>query len=285
MRTEKEMFDLILNFARNDRRVRAVGMEGSRTNVNVPRDVFQDYDISYLVTDMASFVKDHSWVDVFGERIIMQMPEAMSLIPPSLGNWFSYLMLFADGNRIDLKLVPVEEAQLYAGSDKLLKILMDKDGLFPALPPPSDEDYRVKRPSQQLFDDCCNEFWWITTYVAKGLWRREILYANHHFEAIVRPCLLLMLEWNAGIKTDFVVSVGKNHKYLEKYTAPGEWELLLSTFRMSDYDECWESLFAAASLFRKTAKEVAEKLGFEYNEDEDWRVGLYLKNVWRMGNI
>ena len=55
MRTEKEMMDLILTFAKNDPRIRVVGMEGSRTNVNVPKDEFQDYDITYLVTDMESF--------------------------------------------------------------------------------------------------------------------------------------------------------------------------------------------------------------------------------------
>lgn len=57
MRTQQEMMNLILSFARNDERVRAVGMEGSRTNVNVPKDDFQDYDITYIVTDMASFKK------------------------------------------------------------------------------------------------------------------------------------------------------------------------------------------------------------------------------------
>jgi len=52
MRSEREMCDLLLNFANNDERVRAVGMEGSRTNANVPKDEYQDYDISFIVTDM-----------------------------------------------------------------------------------------------------------------------------------------------------------------------------------------------------------------------------------------
>ena len=57
MRSEKEMFDLFLSFARNDERIRVVGMEGSRTNINIPKDDYQDYDISYIVTDMDSFIK------------------------------------------------------------------------------------------------------------------------------------------------------------------------------------------------------------------------------------
>lgn len=41
MRTEKEMYDLIINTAKEDERIRAVYMNGSRTNVNAPKDIFQ----------------------------------------------------------------------------------------------------------------------------------------------------------------------------------------------------------------------------------------------------
>ena len=63
MRTEQEMYSLILDFAQSDQRIRLVGMEGSRTNIHIPRDSFQDYDISFLVTDMDSFRRDDGWLD------------------------------------------------------------------------------------------------------------------------------------------------------------------------------------------------------------------------------
>src|SRR5690554_8055131 len=50
MRTEKEMMELILSTAQEDERIRLVTLEGSRANVNVPKDEFQDYDITYFVT-------------------------------------------------------------------------------------------------------------------------------------------------------------------------------------------------------------------------------------------
>jgi aminoglycoside 6-adenylyltransferase len=279
MRTEQEIFDLVLGFAKNDERVRAVGMEGSRMNKNVPRDIFQDYDMSYIVTDMDSFISDKHWIDVFGERIILQTPEAMSLFPPELGNWFSYLMLFADGTRIDLLLIPIAESELYYKSDKLVKILLDKDGIFPALPEPSDEDYHVKRPSAEFFADCCNEFWWVSTYVAKGLWRKEILYANYHLDTILRPSLLRMMEWKVGIETDFSLSVGKNSKYLSKYVSPEEWKLLLQTYNNSSYHECWDSLYVMIELFKSTSLFVARSLEYNYNLEEEWKASVYLDRV------
>ncbi len=56
MRTENEMYNLILEIAKNDDRIKAVYMNGSRTNENVPKDIFQDYDIVYVAEDTKSFI-------------------------------------------------------------------------------------------------------------------------------------------------------------------------------------------------------------------------------------
>jgi aminoglycoside 6-adenylyltransferase len=58
VRTEQEMMDLILNFANRDDRIRIAAMEGSRINANIPKDDFQDYDITFIVTDMDSFIEN-----------------------------------------------------------------------------------------------------------------------------------------------------------------------------------------------------------------------------------
>ena len=273
MRTEQEMMDLILTFAEKDERIKVVGMEGSRANVNVPKDEFQDYDVTYVVTDMESFKKDDEWLKYFGKRIFMQKPEAMSLFPPELGNWFSYLMLFEDGTRIDLKLVPISELDLYLSWDKLLTVLLDKDKKIKNYPAPTDKDYHVKKPTMQDYDDCCNEFWWVSTYVVKGLCRKEILYAIDHLNQIVRHELLRMISWKVGIETGFSLSVGKNFKYINKYIDEDLWNRLLSTYRMDSYENVWEALLICHELFREVSKEVSDILGFIYPE--------YDKNITR----
>lgn len=281
MRSEQEMMQLILNVARQDERIRAVGMNGSRTNPNVPKDRFQDYDIVYVVTDMASFIADKQWIDCFGERIILQKPEDMSLFPPDLGGFFSYLMLFADGNRIDLILCPVERCEEWHSGDKLAVILLDKDGRLPVLPPPSDADYWVKEPTAAFFADCCNEFWWVSTYVAKGLWRKEITYALDHLNLYVRPMLIKMLEWRVGCDTGFSLSTGKNGKYLEQYLSPNVWRALMATYPAGTYEAVWDALFAATELFRETAQQVEKQLDFKYDAQEDSNVTAYLKRVYQ----
>lgn len=49
------MLNLILDTARADERIRAVILSGSSANPNAPHDRFQDFDIVYIVTDVAPF--------------------------------------------------------------------------------------------------------------------------------------------------------------------------------------------------------------------------------------
>ncbi len=279
MRSETEMMDLILGVARRDERIRAVALNGSRTNPRAPKDIFQDYDIVYLVTEMESFLSDPHWIDIFGERIIMQTPETMTLVPPGANGRFPYLMQFRDGNRIDLTLIPLEQQEAYCREDSLTRILLDKDNRLPDLPAPDDAAYWVQPPTAARFADCCNEFWWVAIYVAKGLWRREFLYVRAHLDRYVRDMLLKMLEWQAGIATDFTVSAGKHGKYLERYLPVASWQALLATYAAGDYPETWQALFAACDLFRATARMVADHFGYAYPADEDERVTAYLRHI------
>lgn len=282
MRTEQEMITLILDIAEKDERIRTVGMNGSRTNPNSPKDIFQDFDIVYLVTEMDSFLRNHNWIDVFGERIIMQTPSAMPMFSPASGSRFSYLMLFTDGNRIDLTLIPLNEKDKYFNEDSLTIILMDKDNSLPQLHSATDEDYWVNRPSDEFFADCCNEFWWVSTYVAKGLWRKEIIFAQEHLNVYVRPMLIKMLEWKVGVQTDFSVSIGKCGKYLESLLPEENWQELLSTYAGGSYEGVWRALFTMTNLFSSTAKDVADSLNYEYPYEQDNRVMAYLKHIEKL---
>jgi len=49
MRSEEEMYKLFMDIAKADNSILAVYMNGSRTNKNVPKDIFQDYDIVFVV--------------------------------------------------------------------------------------------------------------------------------------------------------------------------------------------------------------------------------------------
>ncbi|MGG5736073.1 MULTISPECIES: aminoglycoside 6-adenylyltransferase [Bacillus cereus group] len=279
MRTEKEMLDLIVNTANEDERIRAVIMNGSRVNPNVKRDCFQDYDIIYVVKDIQSFTSNHNWIQRFGEIMIVQMPEEMSLIPADEDGKFPYLMQFMDGNRIDLTLVPVDLIHTFVGQDSLSKLLLDKDDCIGEFSIASDKDYLIKKPTEKEFLDCCNEFWWCSTNIAKGLWREELSYAKGMLEGPVRDMLIVMLEWHIGMKTDFTVNAGKFGKHFEQYFEKDIWQQFKRTFSNAEYENIWESFFVMGDLFREAANEIASTYGYQYPQDDDDKVTSYLKHV------
>ena len=163
MRSEAEMYDLILGTARDDARIRAVILSGSRANPPAPRDIFQDYAILYVASDVDSFVRDATWIDRFGERIIMQLPGTMGEPPAAGDGSFTYLLQFADGNRLDLTLYTLGRlADLEDDGQNI--VLLDKDGILPPLRPPAEASYLPHPPTAKAYADCCNEFWWVCPY-------------------------------------------------------------------------------------------------------------------------
>jgi len=282
MRTEKEMFDLILGVANRDSRIRAVYMNGSRANPNIKKDIFQDYDIVYVVTETESFLREENWVSVFGEPIIFQEPDKLDKMQGrdvDFKNGYTYLMQFTDGNRIDLHIQPMEMLIKEYVKDKLTVPLLDKDSCLPQIPPTTDEDYWVKRPTYGQYFSRCNNFWWVAPYCAKGLWREEILFTIEVINSYVRQELLTMLSWQVGIQTEFKVSIGKANKYLKEYLDLDVWTRLMSTFNMSDYDSSWNALITTCQLFEEIAPEVGKIFGYEYNYEEAKRSFEFIKHI------
>ena len=282
MRTEEQMYDLILQIAQNDERIRAVYMNGSRTNKNAPKDIYQDYDIVYVVKKTAPFIKDKNWINKFGEISFMQYPDESPYFPSDKENSYGYLMMFKDGNRIDLTLQSETYAKVHIKDDKLCKILLDKDNLLPQIPQATDEDYHVQKPTEEQFLASCNEFWWCLNNVAKGLWRGELPYVNDMLSFVLRKELEKLISWKIGIKTDFSVSTGKSAKYMYKWISEEEYKTYLSTYSCGSVEDCREATFRMVKLFSETALFVAKSLGFEYNQDEEKASVEYLQKTQAM---
>lgn len=278
MRTEQEMFDLILSTAQEDERIRAVMMNGSRANPNAPHDFFQDYDIVYFVTDDEPYTRNLDWIKRFGEMMILQLPVEMDDPPPVDVDGYCYLMQFADGNRIDLTIYPIASLAKWENDSQTI-VLMDKDGLLPDYPLPSDRDYLPKPPTAKQYFDCTNEFWWVAPYAAKGLWRKEFTYARQMMDEHVREQLMTMCTWYIGVQTNFTVSPGKGGKYLEQYLEPELWQMLVKTYAGNTFEQSWQALFKMTEIFRIIAQRVADHFSFEYPQGDDDRVSAHLHHV------
>ena len=125
--------------------------------------------------DLDNLTNDLSWLTQFGKRIIEQ--------EVSLGHRRLYLMLFEEGNRIDLTLCPKDHINEWVDSEAGFTVLEDKKGLFEAYLP-NPKRYWTTSPSKEEFTASCNEFWWVSAYVVKGICRKQVIYATDHLYGI-----------------------------------------------------------------------------------------------------
>ena len=168
MRTETEMMNLILQIAES-LKVDAVALSGSRTNEQAPKDEVQDYDVVYVVYDIDNLTSDLAWLDQFGKRIIEQ--------EVTLGHRRLYLMLFEDGNHIDLTLCTKDHINEWVDSEAGFTVLVDEKGLFESYSP-SPQRFWTSPASETDFEKSYNEFWWVSAYVVKGICRKQVIYAT-----------------------------------------------------------------------------------------------------------
>mgnify|MGYP001006140183 FL=1 len=168
MRTDQEILGLILETAKK-LQVNAVAISGSRIDTKAPKDEFQDYDLVYVVDDINNLTSDLSWLDQFGKRIIEQ--------EVTLGHRRLYLMLFEDGNRIDLTLCPKDYINEWVDSEAGFTVLVDEKDLFESYSP-NPQRFWISPASKTDFEKSCNEFWWVSAYVVKGIYRKQVIYAT-----------------------------------------------------------------------------------------------------------
>jgi aminoglycoside 6-adenylyltransferase len=281
LRNTETIKNLIVEKAISDDRIRAVLLNGSRANPNVKPDKFQDFDIVYIVNNLQTFVSDHSWVDYFGKRLIWQLPDEMDLgnETKKKTDSFTYLMQFEDGNRIDLTLLKKSDENSSFRLDSLTMVWLDKDALFSDIPNSSESDYLIRQPTKKQFEETCNEFWWVCTYVAKGLVRNEITYAKQMLETVVRPMFMKMIEWYIGTETKFSVSFGKYGKFSKNYIADKTYQKILKTYSDHQLENNWNALFLMTELFGEFAVSVSTKMSFSYNLREEENVSNYLRGL------
>ena len=267
MRTETEMLDVILKTAETIQ-VEAVAMSGSRTNPKALKDEFQDYDVVYVVDDLDNLTRDLSWLDQFGKRIIEQ--------EVGLGHRRLFLMLFEDDNRIDLTLCPKEHIQEWVDSEAGFTVLEDPEHLFESFSP-NLERYWTDPATETDFEKSCNEFWWVSAYVVKGIYRKQLIYATDHLYSICQQELLKVLAWLVASDRG-KVDIGKNYKYLFNYLPAEKEKEFSNLLNFSSVEKLTQSLFATMQLFHQEAQFFAHKMGFDYDREVAEKMIEYAKH-------
>lgn len=277
-RDEKTMLNLILAIAKKDDGIRAVILNGSRASPAAIKDDFQDFDIVFIVNNVEPYVGDQQWLQQFGELLIMQKPEEMDGTWPKSKDLFGFLMLFTDGNRIDLRLIQYNKFMSMPRDSQTI-VLLDKDLKHGDFEAPSDKNYLPTQPTQKEFSDCCNEFLWVSTNVAKGIARKQLIYAKYMAEQIVKEQLIKLLIWHVAIKTNFKISIGAHAKYLDQYLEPEIWHKFRKTYVDAEYQSMWDGLFLMHEIFNEVGILISHHYGYKFDTTESQKIAEYLQSI------
>lgn len=284
---EADVLARIVGWTSADDRVRAALLTSTRANPRAALDVLSDYDVVLLVSDVASMTRDLSWADTFGVPLLRVRDVTREFGLPVQND----MLLYEDGTKIDYTLWPLElvariaeEGALPEDFDGGYRVLLDKDGLTRGWPAPSHTAYIPAKPSAAEFQALFEEFWWVATYVAKNLWRGELLTARVLLDQELTYLVLLrLLVWRIEIDNGWAVQPGFFARGMQRHLDRATWEELLALWSGTGYDETWASLDRAIALFRRVAAGVARDLGYRYPDDLDRRMSGYLQQIRQMG--
>jgi aminoglycoside 6-adenylyltransferase len=284
MRSENEMLELILNFAKLDDRIRLVLMNGSRVDPSATHDQFCDFDIVYFVRNIKSFTKDESWIETnFGKILILQKPDDWFSHPYDYesNQPFAYLIQFLDGNRIDLTLVDLENIGNYTSeaSGEPSRILLQKDPIQGVTDYDKFDKFYVRLPNKKEFMDTCNEFYWLAPYVSKGIIRKELIYVKTIMETVQFEQLYKLLNWSVATRFKTPVRIGKFSKNLHRYLKSKDYEDLLNCFSGADFEDIWGKEINAIRLFHRHAQVVAGFMDFPYDDQLESKIIHFLESV------
>jgi aminoglycoside 6-adenylyltransferase len=286
---ERDMLDVITAWANARSAIRDVLLTSTRAIPNGRVDALSDYDVILIVEDIHPFADDRAWITDFGDVLVVYWDPVQP--DPDFGiDYIGNVTQYADGLKIDFTVWPVALFQQIVAAPTLLAeldagymVLLDKDHLTDTLRAPTATAYVPARPTDTEFQIWINDFWSDPPYVAKCLWRDELLPAKWCLDEDMKHTYLRrLLEWRVEIDHGWSLPVGSLGKGLKKHLPPDIWAQLETCFAGAGLKENWAALENTMALFRQVAMEVGAHLGYAYPHDLDRRVTDYVEQIKRM---
>ena len=279
----------IIQWAKSQAEIRAALLTSTRAVPNAQVDVLSDHDVILVVQDIRPFVQDRTWIDDFGKVLVVYWDPVHP--DPDFGDEIiANVTQYASGLKLDFTVWPVSLFEKVAAASALpveldagYRILLDKDGLTTSMPPPTGRAYIPKPPSREAYLTWINDFFSDAPYVAKCLWRGELLPVKWCLDYDMKHIYLRqLLEWRAQMDHHWSAPIGSLGKGLKRYLPPDIWEELEMTYADAQVQDNWLALANTMALFRRVAVEVGEHLGYAYPFELDERVREYVEKIRQM---
>lgn len=285
---ENAIIHKLISFGERHHAIRAMVLTSSLCNPNAPADILSDFDIEIFFEDPAPFVESEEWIERMGFGPLMALwhwPNPWDHEEGDGRHWMR-MVYYQDGTKMDITLGYLADLRETSNADTLpdgydigYRVILDKDGVTTSLAPPTYKAFIIGPPTPEQFAARMEAFWMNTTYVAKYLWRDDLVAAKWRLHELADRGLREVLEWSVSMERGWTYKQGCLGRGLAKALDPEARSELIESYAAGDMDELWESLFRTTALYRKTAISVAERLGFEYPHGLDERISTFHRTL------
>ena len=283
MRTEKEIIDNVIEVAKTDDSVRAV----IRTELFLVKEYLHSYQFCFIVDDVEKYSDDGIFETCFGKRVLLYRGDKN--YPEMFPGTKAHLMVLEDGITLVINVMDKdaflskfnrENVHENVWEGETYQKLLDKDGILPDIERLEEtQTIFEETPSEEVFVNICNEFWWVMKTFAEYTLRKELPAAMFYLNVAVRDLLNRMLRWHIYLQSEKAVDMGILDCNMEKLLDKDLFALYKKTYPNADYDQIWEAFNAAQLLWQKAGRSVADSCGYSYPEETEKNMLRFIDNL------
>jgi aminoglycoside 6-adenylyltransferase len=276
-----QIIDKIKNWAYQTEDVIGIIIIGSYARKNKPADEWADLDLLLIAKNFEKYLVNTTWLleignvklthleqTLFGDmerRVLFQLGDdctacLVDFVP--IGSDFAASIK-------EKKLSPETLAVLNLG----YRVLVDKGGFAESLPPVGSLERRQsKKPSQDDFINCANDFLFHIIWSAKKIQRGELWSAYQCLGGYLKQqCLLPMIEWFMLAKHGWDYDVWFAGRFIEEWADPEILAALKNAIPKYQKQDMIKATLLLLNLFRWLAKDTVAKLCYDYpDESHEW---------------
>jgi aminoglycoside 6-adenylyltransferase len=282
---EQEVVDKLVSWGTAHPLVSAMILTSSRTRPDGLVDPLSDYDLILVVSDVRPFAFEDAWISEYGRPMVRWGDQGEE---HGLATYFRGV-IYQNYVKIDYSIWPVEVLERITDEAPLpeldmgYRVLLDKEQRTTGWKQPTYQAYIPARPTEAEYQALVEEFWWGTTYVAKSLWRDDLVFSKWVLDQDLKlETMRRILEWRIEIDHNWSVKPGIHGRGLKQLLPLNIWSEFASTYVSLDVEETWAALDRVIELFRQVAPDVGNALGYTYPQQVDDHVSAYLEAIREM---